>query len=127
MQKVRGGGSSTGRPTPLGQLASGADEFADDDRGVSFYTEAPDVEVCVREFEELTCDRLKVLHTFDRMCAYSTELPQDLSKIKTEISNAKLDLVNLAPGKESQYPAMKAEFRRRDSISHFALRIAFCK
>lgn len=129
MQKVRGG-STIARPSS-GQIgALGADPFADDDRGVSFYTEAPDVEVSVREFEDLTCDRLKVLHAFDRLCAYDAGLMNitDLKgKVTPEILNAKLDLVASAPGKYDQYPTLKAEFRRRDGISHFALRIAFCK
>jgi len=108
----------------------GADPFIDDDRGVSFYAETPDLEMRVREFEELTCDRLKVLHAFDRLCGYETSLmaiPDMKGKILPELRNSRLDLVAPVPGKFEEYPSLKADFRRRDAISHFALRLAFCK
>lgn len=128
MQKVRK--STDSRPSGQIVAIGGVNPFVDDDRGVSFYTEAPDNEVSVREFEELTCDRLKVLHAFDRLCAVDGglyKLDEVKGKIMPEIRNAGLDLVAPVPGKFEEYPASKAEFRRRDSISHLALRIAFCK
>jgi len=102
------------------------DQFKDDDLGVSFYSETPDVELSGREFEELTCDRLKVLHAFDRICGYDTDLgyvPDLKGKITPELHNSRLGLVASMQDFDNQ----KAEFCRRDSISHFALRLAFCK
>jgi len=124
MQKVRGTGA---------QATQATFDFKDDDQGVTFYTEAPDVEVSGREFEDLTCDRLKVLHAFDRMCAYEQGKavvfdPSEIrGKIMPEIRNSRLELGIPAPGKHAEYPTLKEEFRRRDGISHFALRLAFCK
>lgn len=127
MKKVRE--SVGGRPAQ-GLAMGGADPFVDDDRGISFYSDTPDLEMRVREFEELTCDRLKVLHAFDRLCGYETSLmniPDMKGKISPELRNSRLDLVASVPGKFEEYTTMKADFRRRDSISHFALRLAFCK
>jgi DNA primase large subunit len=110
----------------VGQVSTAGD----DDRGVSFYTDAPDVELSLREFEELCCERLKVLHAFDRACGYEVTLSrisEVSSKFSKEIYSAQLDLPRPAPGKQDAYPAAKAEFQRRDSISHFVLRFAFCK
>lgn len=128
MQKVRQ--SVTTGPVSQGLAIGGADPFVDDDRGVSFYSQTPDLEMRVREFEELTCDRLKVLHAFDRVCGYDTQLmaiPEMKGKIAPELRNSRLDLVSPVPGQYDQYPIAKAEFQRRDAISHFALRVAFCK
>jgi len=112
-------------------LAMGSgDPFIDDDRGISFYSETPDLEMRVREFEELTCDRLKVLHAFDRLCVNQPSL-MNVSELKGGIlptlREARLECGAAVPGKFDEYHTTKAEFKRRDAISHFALRLAFCK
>jgi len=131
MRKVSGAPLSSSRPTGQIPAIGGPDAFGDDDRGISFYSQAPDLEVSVREFEELTCDRLKVLHAFDRLCLGDQgglmNIPELKGKMTPEIHNARLDLVASVPGKADEYSTQKAEFRRRDSISHMALRLAFCK
>lgn len=107
-------------------------DHAVDDLGVSFYsaTDVPSTEVSVREFEELTCNRLKVLHAFDRLCGYDTPLtfiPELRPKVQTELNNARLVLVPPMPADREKFPELKDDFVRRDCISHFALRLAFCK
>jgi len=105
-----------------------------DDLGLSFYTTAPSVEVSIREFEEITCGRLKLLHTFDRLCGYQISLAQVSdaigSKIKPELQKSDINL-SLAypsgPAQEAVYPSVRADFLRRDALSHFILRLAFCK
>jgi len=108
-----------------------AQEIADyDDLGLTFYTDPPNVEVSIREFEEFTCDRLKVLHGFDRLCGYDVMLariPELRPKIQREIDTAHLSLTAPVQGSAATFPKVKAEFQRRDAISHFALRLAFCK
>mmetsp|Transcript_29831 Transcript_29831/g.80760 ORF Transcript_29831/g.80760 Transcript_29831/m.80760 type:complete len:508 (-) Transcript_29831:114-1637(-) len=123
MQRVRGGNKAAGQAT------GNPDLHAADDLGLSFYEQPPNAEVSVREFEEFTRDRLKVLHTFDRLCGFDTSLdrvPELRPRIQKELSDARLVL---------GYPMMsnvnfldqKMEFVRRDAISHYALRLAFCK
>jgi len=117
------------------RIASGINDsrFENDDLGVSFYSETPHWEVSVREFEELTCDRLKVLHAFDRICAYDASagslarVEELKGKVAPEIKNANLNLPVPTPGRYDEFPAQKEDFMRRDCISHFALRVAFCK
>jgi DNA primase large subunit len=129
MQKVRGSDATqSGRPS--GQGSGALSSTGDDNLGVTFYTDAPDAELSVREFEEVTCDRLKVLHALDRLCGYDTMLakvPELRPKLSPEIHNAHLDLPTLAPGRQDAFKTAKAEFQRKDSISHFVLRLAFCK
>jgi DNA primase large subunit len=130
MQKVRGEGAGVGRTSGQGFAPQSGDRFADDNLGLSFYTDAPDAELSVREFEEVTCDRLKVLHAFDRLCGYDTmlaKIPDLRGKLSPGIREARLDQPTPAPGKYDEFPALKQEFQRRDTISHFVLRLAFCK
>jgi len=93
--------------------------------------DVPNCEVSTREFEELTCSRLKVLHAIDRVAGYDTPLAkfsEVLPKLQTQLDEAGLLLQApmLATAAE-QFPETKADFCRRDSISHYALRLAFCK
>jgi len=119
--------------SPSKDVARGpsASPFASDTLGLSFYQEAPDVEVTIREFEELACDRLKVLHAFDRHCGFDMHMGdvRELGpKLRPELVNSRLALSypSLA-AQESSFPAAKAEFCRRDILSHFVLRLAFCR
>jgi len=105
-------------------------EFAKDDMGVSFYRQPAAVEMSVREFEEITCDRLKLLHAFDRQCGYDTHLmqiPEMKGKLVKDLMETKLVLDRPTPSTVSSYEEEKALFCRRDLTGHFALRLAFCK
>lgn len=111
-----------------GQAATTSDAYAADDLGLSFYAEPPNVEVSVREFEEFTRDRLKALHALDRACGYDARLEQIVEvkgRISKELSTLTLGYPQAAAA--DAYLSSKAEFVRRDAISHFALRLAFCK
>jgi len=126
---MQNGRRTSGASAPVqDDLFSLDDPFKHDDRGISFYTETPDVELSGREFEDLTCDRLKVLHAFDRLCGYETSLtnvPELSGKISPELHNSRL--AHPMSVNAQEYQTLKAEFCRRDAISHFALRLAFCK
>jgi len=105
--------------------------FASDDLGLSLYTVPPDVVVSVREFEDFTKERLKVLHAIDRLCGYDFRV-ENISELRPklvkDISENRLNLDYPAgPKARDIFLAEKADFMRRDSISHYALRIAFCK
>lgn len=100
-----------------------------DDLGLTSYERAPDVEVSVREFEEFARDRLRVLHSLDRVCGFDTSLDrigEVRQKLAKELAETRLVLTypRLAG---TDFQAQKAEYQRRDGISHFALRLAFCK
>lgn len=105
--------------------------FGADDLGVALYTQPPNVEVSVREFEDFTKDRLKVLHAIDRLCGFDfrlenmSELRQQLAK---ELNESHLNLgYPSSKQKVDSFLTDKADYTRRDSISHYALRLAFCK
>lgn len=94
------------------------------------YAVPPDVEVSVREFEEAARDRLRVLHVFDRLCSYETRLEnigELKGKMSKELHESRLVLEYPSGLTAEFYPQRKAEFMRRDGISHFGLRLAFCK
>lgn len=105
--------------------------FVDDDLCLSFYRDAPNVECSVAEFETCTLNRLKALHTFDRACGYDGKLegPDGLKgKVTKELADAKMWLnYPSANVQEADWERSKRTFVRADSISHAALRVAFCK
>lgn len=124
MQKVDRSAASNSKALVL----AAADGFASDDRGVSFYLDPPQVEVSIREFEDFTLSRLRVLHVVDRLCNYDTRLeniPDLKPKIASELNDAHLALPDAK--QTTDFLSRKADFVRRDAISHFALRLAFCK
>mmetsp|Transcript_18313 Transcript_18313/g.51857 ORF Transcript_18313/g.51857 Transcript_18313/m.51857 type:complete len:509 (-) Transcript_18313:135-1661(-) len=124
MKKVRTSGAG------LAGKAQAFDAFAADDLGLSFYTNPPAVEVTVREFEEYTRDRLKLLHVFDRLCAFDMRLEnmgELKGKVQKELIDSRLSLAYPNASNAEHFPSLKADFIRRDAISHYAMRLAFCK
>merc|ERR1719150_2511347 len=99
------------------QSTTPSDVHVTDVRGLSFYSEPPDVEVSVREFEEYTRDRLKVLHAFDRLCSYDTHLgsiPELKPRITKELVDSRLDLVSPYGSDRESFAAAKSDFIKRD-------------
>jgi len=122
-------GGATGVQSSQARGSAGV-AFGTDDLGISFYQSPPDVEVSVREFEELTRDRLKVLHVFDRAYGYETKLDSNgelKGKVGKELSETRLSLNYPKATAGDAFLDQKADFMRRDAISHYALRLAFCK
>jgi len=105
--------------------------FQSDDLGLTFYTHAPGGEVTVRQFEDFTASRLKLLYAIDRACnsqELRLEAMKDLRPKLVELRESGLDLgYPVTPQKMQTFLTDKAEFQGRDGISHFALRLAFCK
>jgi len=129
MKKV---GAPVGRPSIGGASAQGISvaTYAADDLAVCSYQVPPEAEVSVREFEDYTRDRLKVLHAFDRLCSYDAKLdsiPEMRNKVRKELNDAQLLLEYPSGLDVESFPRRKEQFRTRDAISHFALRLAFCK
>lgn len=106
--------------------------FNGDDLGLTFYTHPPNAEVSVRQFEDFTASRLKLLHAIDRACN-SQELRLEAMKeirpkLAREFRDSGLELgYPETPGKTQSFRIDKLDFQGRDNISHFALRLAFCK
>uniref|UniRef100_A0A7S1AKC8 DNA primase large subunit C-terminal domain-containing protein n=1 Tax=Noctiluca scintillans TaxID=2966 RepID=A0A7S1AKC8_NOCSC len=100
--------------------------FENDDLGLSFYETAPAAEVSVREFEEYAQQRLRLLHAFDRL-GYEAFQGNSDQRHQLEKPLIESGLVLRYPTTRSAdgFAETRAEFVRRDSISHFALRIAF--
>jgi len=133
MQRARDRGSNAlkagdGSTAPS---LSGRTPFGADDLGLSLYTQPPNVEVSVREFEDYTKGRLKVLHAMDRLCSYDFRLdnvPDLRPRLAKELNESHLNLgYPSSTQKIDSFLMDKADFTRRDSISHYALRLAFCK
>lgn len=90
----------------------------------------PAVEVSVREFEECSRDRLRLLHVLDRACAYEQKLDGTdalRAKVMKELVGSGLLLEYPSGLDVADFEQRKADFVRRDSVSHFAMRLAFCK
>lgn len=87
------------------------------------------MEVSIREFEEITLDRLKLLHAIDRVCfdVPLGQIEQHRTRITKDMVDAGLGLGYPTAAQVDAFPQAKAEQTRRDSISHFALRLSFCK
>jgi DNA primase large subunit len=112
------------------QKAGLLDSFTDneDTLGLSFYDEAPQVELSLSDFQEHACARLKVLHAVDRHCGYDFVLAGIGEKrmgIEKELADNKLLLKFTA--NTQRYTEERTAFLRRDTISHFIMRLAFCK
>ncbi|CAE7608551.1 PRIM2, partial [Symbiodinium pilosum] len=95
----------------------------------------PNDEVSVREFEDFTVNRLKLLHTIDKFCRrvsgsgeFRLENMGELQpQLARDLRDCGLSLGYPKPDRVQGFLIEKAEFQSRDSISHFALRLAFCK
>lgn len=117
-------------PSPKAKSSGPLVAFQNDDLGLSFYSSPPNAEISGREFQEFTTNRLKVLHAFDRRCGYETSL-SGLAELRPqllgELTSTNLVLDYPSGSTADSFTERKDEFLRRDYISHFALRLAFCK
>jgi len=127
---MRSARESTASATGKAVASNSPGAYQADDLGLSFYGDAPNVEVSIRDFEEYARDRLKVLHTIDRICGFNTPLHaigELRPRVAKELADSRLTLAYPLASNASVFLDQKVEFVRRDSISHFALRLAFCK
>lgn len=92
-----------------------------------FYILPPLCEITLQEMEELACERLKMLRIFEGATAkypvkHSDEWKQSI--LREMNSEGLKSYVRLLQG-NSNTPA-DLEARRRDYLSHFILRFAYC-
>ncbi|XP_028721221.1 DNA primase large subunit isoform X1 [Peromyscus leucopus] len=87
---------------------------------LQFYLQPPSENISLTEFESLAVDRLKLLKTVENLgVSYVKGTEQYQSKLEAEIRKLKF---SYRENLEDEY-----EPRRRDHISHFILRLAYCQ
>ncbi|XP_010616186.1 DNA primase large subunit isoform X7 [Fukomys damarensis] len=87
---------------------------------LQFYLEPPSENISLIEFENLAIDRLKLLKTVENLgVRYVKGTEQYQSKLESEIRKLKF---SFRENLEDEY-----EPRRKDHISHFILRLAYCQ
>ncbi|XP_071663037.1 DNA primase large subunit isoform X2 [Patagioenas fasciata] len=87
---------------------------------LQFYLEPPTENISLSEFESLAIDRLKLLKTVENLgVSYVRNSDQYNSKLVSELRKLKFPYKALA---DDDYEA-----RRKDHISHFILRLAYCQ
>uniref|UniRef100_F1KWP3 DNA primase large subunit n=1 Tax=Ascaris suum TaxID=6253 RepID=F1KWP3_ASCSU len=89
---------------------------------LQMYLEPPVDDISILEFEEMAINRLKVLRVVEQL---KERFPRNTEEMNDALSK---ELMKLMPIACNMCPADKlADERRRDIISHFILRLAFCK
>uniref|UniRef100_A0A673V633 DNA primase large subunit n=1 Tax=Suricata suricatta TaxID=37032 RepID=A0A673V633_SURSU len=87
---------------------------------LQFYLEPPSENISLIEFESLAIDRVKLLKTVENLgVSHVKGSEQYQSKLEAEIRKLKF---SFRENMENEY-----ERRRRDHISHFILRLAYCQ
>ncbi|KAK2544834.1 Prim2 [Columba livia] len=87
---------------------------------LQFYLEPPTENISLAEFESLAIDRLKLLKTVENLgVSYVKNSDQYNSKLESELRKLKFPYKALT---DDDYEA-----RRKDHISHFILRLAYCQ
>uniref|UniRef100_H2Z295 DNA primase large subunit n=1 Tax=Ciona savignyi TaxID=51511 RepID=H2Z295_CIOSA len=95
--------------------------------GLMMYNEPPNMNITLQEFETYAFERVQVLHFLDSLSvsavknstAYNEKLTEFLRK------NYPGFLLSTATGREVSDAEL--EWRRKDHISHFILRLAYCR
>ncbi|XP_066109077.1 DNA primase large subunit isoform X1 [Saccopteryx bilineata] len=87
---------------------------------LQFYLQPPTENISLMEFENLAIDRVKLLKTVENLgVSYVKGTEQYQSKLEAEVRKVKF---SFRESLEDEY-----EPRRRDHISHFILRLAYCQ
>lgn len=94
---------------------------------VMFYLLPPLEDITLLEFEELATDRLKMLRIFESATAKYPKMSEDWrASVIREMNGEGLKLyTRLFTGNNNT--AQDLEARRKDYISHFILRFAYCQ
>uniref|UniRef100_A0A2K6CHF8 DNA primase large subunit n=2 Tax=Cercopithecinae TaxID=9528 RepID=A0A2K6CHF8_MACNE len=87
---------------------------------LQFYLQPPSENISLIEFENLAIDRVKLLKSVENLgVSYVKGTEQYQSKLESELRKLKF---SYRENLEDEY-----EPRRRDHISHFILRLAYCQ
>ncbi|CAD7952082.1 unnamed protein product [Amoebophrya sp. A120] len=131
MQAVPGGADFALGPGLFDKVTG--EQFSAETLGLSFYNNTPGGEVSIPLFEGLAKQRLKVLHMFERVSNGERPVGKDLEQVgrKKCIEELKanrlwLDYPSFS-GEQERFASDKENFIFNDTVSHFILRLAFCK
>jgi len=96
---------------------------------VQLYTRPPVCDVSLEEFEERAVERLKVLRLLEKHnLGGSTKLSNDwIEKLSADLEKNKLSSYLDLASKGSKVKETHLANRRNDHISHFILRLAYCR
>ncbi|KAJ3414082.1 hypothetical protein HDV05_007116 [Chytridiales sp. JEL 0842] len=92
---------------------------------LSFYTDPPRTEVTLTDFETYALDRLKILKAIEN-AQVRNKGAEETNKIIKTISDKYLPL-HANSAKRAFTPAVLIQERQKDHISHFILRLAYCR
>lgn len=95
------------------------------DHSLHFYGQPPIENISLTEFETFAVQRLKLLKTIDNLgVSYPKQSEQYTKKLEDEFKNLNFPY---REGKVHSGPMNEYEKRRKDHISHFILRLAYCQ
>ncbi|XP_028279149.1 DNA primase large subunit [Parambassis ranga] len=93
---------------------------------LQFYVQPPLENISLSEFETFAVDRLKLLKTVENLGVSYVKLSENyLSKLESESKNLNFPYKPESDDKKSG--STECDKRRKDHISHFILRLAYCQ
>ncbi|XP_036403246.1 DNA primase large subunit [Megalops cyprinoides] len=95
---------------------------------LQFYGQPPVENISLSEFETFAVERLKLLKTVENLgVSYVKTSEQYKKKMETEISSLNFPYRTEVDERKPQTGPTEYEKRRKDHISHFILRLAYCQ
>ncbi|XP_053188936.1 DNA primase large subunit [Scomber japonicus] len=95
---------------------------------LQFYGQPPLENISLTEFETFAVERLKLLKTIENLgVSYVKQSEQYSHKLQTEIKNLNFPYRPESDDRKTQTGPTEYEKRRKDHISHFILRLAYCQ
>lgn len=95
---------------------------------LQFYSNPPSGNISLMEFDEMAVERLKILRTVERLNLSGQVKSSDewMNKLYDDFAKHKYFILNAEKSLEKKRADVEAA-RRRDHISHFILRLAYCR
>ncbi|XP_063047938.1 DNA primase large subunit [Engraulis encrasicolus] len=95
---------------------------------LQFYSQPPTENISLAEFEIFAVERLKLLKTVENLgVSYVKTSEQYEKKLFGELTNLNFPYKTEADDRKDQNGQSEVEKRRKDHISHFILRLAYCQ
>ncbi|XP_041865895.1 DNA primase large subunit isoform X2 [Melanotaenia boesemani] len=97
-------------------------------QSLQFYGQPPLENISLSEFETFAVERLKLLKTVENVgVSYVKQSEQYSKKLENELKNLNFPYRSDTDDRKSQSGPSETEKRRKDYISHFILRLAYCQ